>query len=209
MVFYGIILVIASYFIGNLDFAYIIVKKVRNEDVRNYGSGNAGTTNVLRTMGLKYAAPVFLLDALKGTVVILAAKYLEGALGLNGYFVALSGIAVIAGHNWPVLLGFKGGKGTATSIGIFLALDWKVALIAIVIGLLCLLIFKMVSLTSIVGMVVLPFAVLFVHGVVFSPELLLAIFLACSTVFQHRSNIKRIMAGTESKIGQKVDMGKK
>lgn len=199
----GIVCVVAAYFIGNLDFAYIVVKAVRGEDVRNYGSGNAGTTNVLRTMGLKYAVPVFVLDALKGSVVIVATRL----LGLSDAWTVAAGIAVICGHNWPVFLGFRGGKGTATSIGVFLFYDWRVALISIAIGLLVLLIFKMVSLTSIVGMVSLPFVYLAVCGLAFTPGLIFALFLCCSTVFQHRTNIKRIAAGTESRVGQKVKMG--
>lgn len=205
---YGVLLIVVSYFVGNLDFAYIVVKMVRHEDVRNYGSGNAGTTNVLRTMGLKYACPVFLLDALKGTVCILLAKWMVGSFDLSAYWIAAAGIAVIAGHNWPVLLGFRGGKGTATSIGVFIAMDPLVAVIAIAVGLLFLAFFKMMSLTSITGMVALPITVLVMRGVAFTPELLLALFMACSTVFQHRGNIKRIIAGTESKVGQKVDMKK-
>ena len=204
----GLILVVAAYFIGNLDFAYIMVRAVKGEDVRNYGSGNAGTTNVLRTMGLKYAIPVFVLDALKGSVVILAARL----LGFSEAWVAAAGIAVVCGHNWPVCLGFRGGKGTATSIGVFIVFDWPVALICIAIGLIFLAIFRMMSLTSIIGMVSLPIAVLIksifiTHGAVFTPELVFALFLCCSTVFQHRANIKRIAAGTESKVGQKVKMG--
>ncbi|MEG0495413.1 MAG: glycerol-3-phosphate acyltransferase, partial [Eubacterium sp.] len=97
-ILYGIILVVVAYFIGNLDFAYIMVKAVKGEDVRNYGSGNAGTTNVLRTMGLKYAAPVFLLDALKGSFVIVAARM----MGFSEAWVVAGGLAVIIGHNWPV-----------------------------------------------------------------------------------------------------------
>lgn len=199
----GIVCTVAAYFIGNLDFAYIMVKVVRGEDVRNYGSGNAGTTNVLRTMGLKYAVPVFVLDALKGSIVIIATRL----LGLSDAWTVAGGIAVICGHNWPVFLGFRGGKGTATSIGVFLFYDWRVALISIAIGLLVLVIFKMVSLTSIVGMVSLPFVYGIICGFNLTPGLFFAVFLCCSTVFQHRSNIKRIAAGTESKIGQKVKMG--
>lgn len=202
-------LAVLAYFVGNLDFAYIMVKAVRHEDVRNYGSGNAGTTNVLRTMGLKYAIPVFILDALKGTLCILLARYLIGAFGLSEWMMTVTGIAVICGHNWPVCLGFRGGKGTATSIGVFLAYDPLVAGICIAFGLLILAIFKMVSLTSISGLTSLPIVILLVRGLVWTPELALGIFLCCSSVFQHRSNIKRILAGTESKIGQKVDMGGK
>ncbi|MDO4289340.1 MAG: glycerol-3-phosphate 1-O-acyltransferase PlsY [Eubacterium sp.] len=199
----GIVCVVAAYFIGNLDFAYIVVKAVRGEDVRNYGSGNAGTTNVLRTMGLKYAVPVFVLDALKGSVVIVATRL----LGLADAWTVASGIAVVCGHNWPVFLGFRGGKGTATSIGVFLFYDWRVALISIAIGLVVLVIFKMVSLTSIVGMVSLPIVYLVLCGLALTPGVIFALFLCCSTVFQHRTNIVRIASGTESKIGQKVKMG--
>ncbi|MEG0310895.1 MAG: glycerol-3-phosphate 1-O-acyltransferase PlsY [Eubacterium sp.] len=201
-ILYGIILVVVAYFIGNLDFAYIMVKAVKGEDVRNYGSGNAGTTNVLRTMGLKYAAPVFLLDALKGSFVIVAARM----MGFSEAWVVAGGLAVIIGHNWPVCLGFRGGKGTATSIGLFVFFDWKVALIAIAVGLIVLAIFKMVSLTSIVGMTALPIVVLCLYQMNNIPEFIFALLLCISSVFQHRTNIKRIIAGTESKIGQKVKM---
>lgn len=201
-------LIVLSYFIGNADFAYIMVKAVRHEDVRNYGSGNAGTTNVLRTMGIKYAIPVFVLDALKGAVCILLARLLISQFGVTPWIYTGAGIAVICGHNWPVLLGFRGGKGTATSIGLFLAYDPLVAAICIVFGLIILAIFKMVSLTSITGMIALPITIIILRGFALTPELVLGLFLCVSSVFQHRSNIKRIIAGTESKIGQKVEMKK-
>ncbi|MCH4072833.1 glycerol-3-phosphate 1-O-acyltransferase PlsY [Pseudoramibacter sp.] len=204
----GILLLIGCYFIGNLDFAYIVVKKVKNDDIRNYGSGNAGTTNVLRTLGLKYAGIVLLLDALKGTLCIGIAKYLSLKFGLNPMWVAGAGIAVLCGHNWPILLKFRGGKGTATSIGLFLLYDWRIALICIAIALVILAIFKMVSLASITGMTILPFVTLLFFGVSNLPALVLTIFMALSTDIQHRSNIKRIISGTESKIGQHIEMKK-
>lgn len=195
-----LLMVVAAYFIGNLDFAYIVVKLVKKEDIRNYGSGNAGTTNVLRTMGRNYAILVFILDALKGSVVMLLAR----AIGFHGTWVeALAGAAVVCGHNWPALLGFKGGKGTATSIGVFMVYDPFVAVICIAFGLILLAIFKMMSLTSIAGMVSLPVVILLVHRLSLPPELALGIFLALSTTFSHKDNIKRIIAGTERKVGQK------
>lgn len=204
----GILLLIGCYFIGNLDFAYIVVKKVKNDDIRNYGSGNAGTTNVLRTLGLKYAALVLLLDALKGTLCIGIAKYLALKYGLNAMWIAGAGIAVLCGHNWPILLKFRGGKGTATSIGLFLLYDWRIALICIGIALVILAVFKMVSLASITGMTILPFVTFLFFGVSNPPALILTIFMALSTDIQHRSNIKRIVSGTESKIGQHIEMKK-
>lgn len=205
-VMWGILLLIGCYFIGNLDFAYIVVKIVKHDDIRNYGSGNAGTTNVLRTMGLKYAALVLLLDALKGTLCIAVAKYLSLKIGLDPMWIAGAGIAVLCGHNWPALLKFRGGKGTATSIGLFLLYDWRIAVICIGVALIILAIFKMVSLASITGMTILPFVTLAFWGLTNPPALILTIFMAVSTDVQHRSNIKRIIAGTESKVGQHVEM---
>nr|WP_320025921.1 glycerol-3-phosphate 1-O-acyltransferase PlsY [uncultured Acetobacterium sp.] len=197
----GIVFVIAAYLVGNLNFAYILVKFLKNEDVRNYGSGNAGTTNVLRVMGKNVAIPVFVLDALKGCLVIVIGRY---ALGLDEIFLVLGGIAVVAGHNWPAFLQFRGGKGTATSLGVFLTYDWQVAIIAIMIGMIVLGIWRMVSLTSMVGMTMLPiFALLFGRTVT---EVIFAFVLCLFSLFQHRKNIGRIIQGRESKLGQKVKM---
>lgn len=197
----GLVFVVAAYLIGNLNFAYILVKFLKNEDVRNYGSGNAGTTNVLRVMGKNVAIPVFLLDALKGCLVVVIGRYV---LSLNEVFLVLGGIAVVAGHNWPAFLQFRGGKGTATSLGVFLTYDWEVAIIAIMIGLIVLAIWKMVSLTSMVGMTMLPiFALLFGRTVT---EVIFAVVLCLFSLFQHRKNIGRIIQGRESKLGQKVNM---
>lgn len=200
----GIVFVVAAYLIGNLNFAYILVKFLKNEDVRNYGSGNAGTTNVLRVMGKNVAIPVFVLDALKGCLVIVIGRY---ALSLNEVFLVLGGVAVVAGHNWPAFLQFRGGKGTATSLGVFLTYDWQVAIIAIMIGLIILGIWKMVSLTSMVGMTMLPiFALLFSRTVT---EVIFAFVLCLFSLFQHRKNIGRIIQGKESKLGQKVKIKNK
>lgn len=197
----GIVFVIAAYLVGNLNFAYILVKFLKNEDVRNYGSGNAGTTNVLRVMGKNVAIPVFVLDALKGCLVIVIGRY---ALGLDEIFLVLGGIAVVAGHNWPAFLQFRGGKGTATSLGVFLTYDWQVAIIAIMIGMIVLGIWRMVSLTSMVGMAMLPiFSLLFARTVT---EVIFAFVLCFFSLYQHRKNIGRIIQGRESKLGQKVKM---
>ena len=197
----GLVFVVAAYLIGNFNFAYILVKFLKNEDVRDYGSGNAGTTNVLRVMGKNVAIPVFLLDALKGCLVIVVGRYL---LNLDEVFLVCGGIAVVAGHNWPAFLQFRGGKGTATSIGVFLVYDWEVAIIAIMIGLIVLAIWKMVSLTSMVGMTMLPVFTLLLGRTI--TELVFAVVLCLFSLFQHRKNIGRIIQGRESKLGQKVKM---
>ena len=197
----GLVFVVAAYLIGNFNFAYILVKFLKNEDVRDYGSGNAGTTNVLRVMGKNVAIPVFLLDALKGCLVIVVGRYL---LNLDEVFLGCGGIAVVAGHNWPAFLQFRGGKGTATSIGVFLVYDWEVAIIAIMIGLIVLAIWKMVSLTSMVGMTMLPVFTLLLGRTI--TEVVFAVVLCLFSLFQHRKNIGRIIQGRESKLGQKVKM---
>jgi len=197
----GLVFVVAAYLIGNLNFAYLLVKYLKHEDVRNYGSGNAGTTNVLRVMGKNVAIPVFLLDALKGCLVIVIGRYV---LSVDEVVLVLGGIAVVAGHNWPVFLQFRGGKGTATSLGVFLTYDWQIAVIAIAIGLIVLVIWKMVSLTSMVGMAMLPiFTLLFSRTVT---EVIFAFVLCLFSLYQHRKNIGRIIQGRESKLGQKVKM---
>lgn len=196
----GIVFVVAAYLVGNLNFAYILVKFLKNEDVRDYGSGNAGTTNVLRVMGKNVAIPVFVLDALKGCLVIVVGRL----LGLDDIFLSIGGVAVVAGHNWPAFLQFRGGKGTATSLGVFLTYDWQVAIIAIMIGLIVLGIWKMVSLTSMVGMTMLPiFTLLFGRSIT---ETIFAFVLCLFSLYQHRKNIGRIIQGRESKLGQKVKM---
>lgn len=196
----GIVFVIAAYLVGNANFAYILVKFLKNEDVRDYGSGNAGTTNVLRVMGKNVALPVFLLDALKGCLVIVVGRL----LGLDEIFLALGGVAVVAGHNWPAFLQFRGGKGTATSLGVFLTYDWQVAIIAIMIGLIVLGIWRMVSLSSMVGMTMLPvFTLIMGRSIV---EIVFAFVLCLFSLYQHRKNIGRIIQGRESKLGQKVKM---
>ena len=197
----GLVFVVAAYLIGNFNFAYILVKFLKNEDVRDYGSGNAGTTNVLLVMGKNVAIPVFLLDALKGCLVIVVGRYL---LNLDEVFLVCGGIAVVAGHNWPAFLQFRGGKGTATSIGVFLVYDWEVAIIAIMIGLIVLAIWKMVSLTSMVGMTMLPVFTLLLGRTI--TEVVFAVVLCLFSLFQHRKNIGRIIQGRESKLGQKVKM---
>lgn len=197
----GLVFVVAAYLIGNFNFAYILVKFLKNEDVRDYGSGNAGTTNVLRVMGKNVAIPVFLLDALKGCLVIVVGRYL---LNLDEVFLVCGGIAVVAGHNWPAFLQFRGGKGTATSIGVFLVYDWEIAIIAIMIGLIVLAIWKMVSLTSMVGMTMLPVFTLLLGRTI--TEVVFAVVLCLFSLFQHRKNIGRIIQGRESKLGQKVKM---
>lgn len=192
-----IILVIAAYFIGNISFSYLLAKRKLKADIRDFGSGNAGTTNVLRVMGKKYAIPVFIADALKGIIVVLLSKN----LATSDFIVYACGIAVIVGHNWPALLGFRGGKGVATSIGVFSVSHPIVAVVVIITGVLVVVVTKMVSLGSVTGLILLP-----VILILFSApkvDIIFGCIVAVIGVYQHRSNIKRLLNGTENKLGQK------
>ncbi|QSX08297.1 glycerol-3-phosphate 1-O-acyltransferase PlsY [Alkalibacter rhizosphaerae] len=191
------ILVILSYFIGNISFAYLLVKWKTKKDIRNFGSGNAGTTNVLRVLGKKYAVLVLLGDVFKGVAAILLAK----AFASNEITVVLSGLAVIAGHNWPAFMGFRGGKGIATSIGVFMMYDPMAALICIGIGVGLIALTRYVSLGSITGVALLPFIIYFLRGV--GLPLAFALVISVFSVYRHRGNIKRLLQGNENKLGQK------
>ncbi|HAE61358.1 MAG TPA: acyl-phosphate glycerol 3-phosphate acyltransferase [Eubacteriaceae bacterium] len=190
-------LVLLSYFIGNVSFAYLLTKFKMKEDIRNFGSGNAGTTNVLRVLGKKYAALVLLGDVVKGAVPILLANALAGM----DVTVMLCGLAVIAGHNWPALMGFRGGKGIATSIGVFLVYDPYVALVCLGLGILLIALTRYVSLGSISGMALLPIVTYLFYGV--NLRLAFALIIAVFSIYRHRSNIIRLMSGNENKLGQK------
>lgn len=192
-----ILVIIIAYFIGGINNAYIFTKFIKKIDIRNYGSGNAGATNVLRVLGFKAAFPVFMLDALKGVVAVLLGRLIAGNLG-----AMLAGIAVVCGHNWPALLGFRGGKGIATSFGVIMTINPVLGIYAFIIGILTIVFTKYVSLGSIIGAI--SFLLL---NLVFWQSFGMLIFSAVLTalaIFQHRSNIKRLLAGTESKFGQRT-----
>jgi glycerol-3-phosphate acyltransferase PlsY len=198
----GIVLIIICYFIGNLNFAYIFTKISLKEDIRDYGSGNAGTTNVLRVSGVKQAFIVFVLDAAKGALAIFLLTLYANANGLGEIYPLLAGLAVIIGHDWPIFLGFRGGKGVATTFGVVLALDFRIALITVAIFLAIVFISKMMSLGSVLGLISLA-----IVSMIFGSPIIMSLFVwvyALIGVFQHRGNIKRIINGNESKIGQKV-----
>lgn len=185
-------LIVISYFLGNFSTSVIISKLWANIDIRKHGSGNAGATNMYRILGAKAAILTLIGDALKGVFAVWIGRKFGGE-----YTALLCGMAVIIGHNWPVLLGFKGGKGIATAIGVVLTVNYIVALICILLGILVLIKTKYVSLASMVGIIVLPVLLLFNGGVM---HFLFGLVLMTMALFRHRGNIHRLMQGTESKI---------
>lgn len=193
----NIVAIIVSYLIGAVSFSIVIAKWVKGIDIRHHGSGNAGATNALRVLGKGPALAVFALDIAKG----MAAVYIGHALGENGWIPVLCGLAAIAGHNWPIWFKFKGGKGIATMIGVVATLCFLPALYAGIIAILLIVITRYVSLGSLVFAALMPISiVLFQYSL---PLLCGTLVLAVFAFVRHRTNIVKLLQGTENKLGVK------
>ena len=203
-----IIVAVIAYLLGSISFSVIISKKMSGFDVREKGSGNAGSTNVLRTVGKKAAILTLICDILKGVVAVLIAtlvgkiwKELDGAL-----LVQLAGIFVIIGHTFPIFFKFKGGKGVATSLGVLLITNWQIGLICLVFALVLMVLTQMVSVGSIGAAILYPVLTLFIsqNYIVPGTYIISSIIIAILVVFNHRSNVKRLLSGTENRINFKT-----
>jgi glycerol-3-phosphate acyltransferase PlsY len=184
-----------GYLLGSIPFGLILTRMAGLGDVRNIGSGNIGATNVLRTGNKKLAAATLLLDAFKGTAAVLIAYKLFGEeAGI------LAGFAAFIGHIFPVWIGFKGGKGVATYIGILLGLMWQMAAVFVVIWLVLAFITRYSSLSALVATLVIPVALWLLGAEKIAAAM--AVMTAISW-WKHKTNIARLAAGTESKIGAK------
>ena len=204
-----IIVVIIAYLLGSISFSIIISKKLAGFDVREKGSGNAGATNMLRSVGVKGAVLTLIGDCLKGVIAILVAV-IVGKIAKNAdkaLLVQLAGIAVVLGHTFPIFFNFKGGKGVATALGVVLVTNWQIGLICLVFALVLMALSRMVSLGSVGACVLFPVLVLFIKSNYIVTEgssyLIYSIILAVIVAFNHRSNIKRLLTGTENKISFK------
>ena len=200
---------LVAYLIGSVSFSVIFSKKIAGFDVREKGSGNAGATNMLRSVGKKAAVLTLLCDALKGVVAIIFA-IIVGAIAKESdkaLLVQIAGILVVVGHTFPVFFGFKGGKGVATSLGVLLITNWRIGLICLVFALVIMALTRIVSAGSVVAAVLFPVLVLFMHTNYTISEgssyFVYSIILAVIVLFNHRSNIKRILSGTENKLSFK------
>lgn len=201
-----IIIGIIAYLIGSINFSILISKKMAGFDVREKGSGNAGTTNVLRSVGKKAAALTLICDISKGIVSILIAV-IVGKFVKNvspAILVEVAALFVVIGHTFPVFFGFRGGKGVATSLGVILLVNWKIGLICLVFALVLIAITRMVSLGSISAAVLFAVLTVFIRdGYIAEFEgsyIIFGVILASLVIFNHRSNLKRILAGNENKI---------
>lgn len=202
-----ILIGIISYCLGSISFSVIFSKKMAGFDVREKGSGNAGSTNVLRTVGKKAAALTLICDILKGIVAILLAFAFNHIVeDSNGaLMVQIAGIMVVLGHTFPVFFKFKGGKGVATSLGIIVLINYQIGLICLIFALLVMFLTKTVSIGSIMAAILFPVLTLVMRDnyLIEGNYIVFGILLALIVIFNHRSNIKRIMNGEENKLGKK------
>jgi acyl phosphate:glycerol-3-phosphate acyltransferase len=190
----------AAYLIGSISFGYVAARVAKGIDVRKFGSGSTGTTNVLRTAGIWAAGFTVAGDFLKGVLVAVAAWQLN----LPQLSVVLCGLAVVAGHNWPVFLRFKGGRGVATGFGVSLGLTWQVSLILFAAWALIILISRYVSLGSIVVSLAYPIVIILLRYD--WPIVMFAVIGGGAIFLMHWKNLLRLVKGEESKIGQKVEL---
>ncbi|ASS77177.1 acyl-phosphate glycerol 3-phosphate acyltransferase [Tumebacillus algifaecis] len=186
-----------AYLLGSISTSTILAKKVAGIDIRKHGSGNAGATNTLRVLGPKLAGIVLVLDASKGVIAVLLAKL----LAMPDLVVAGSAIAVIVGHNWPIFFRFRGGKGIATTIGAVLALVTVPALLAGAVGLLVLYATRYVSLAALSFTALLPLCSYLLQAPDQFVWFTSAAFVL--SLWVHRANIGRLVAGRENKLGAK------
>ena len=205
-----IIIAIIAYAIGSINFSVIISRKMAGFDVREKGSGNAGTTNVLRSVGIKAALLTLICDILKGVVSIIIAIIVGNIIQNTdkALLVQIAGIAVIVGHTFPIFFEFKGGKGVATSLGVLLMTNWQIGLSCLIFALVIIIATRMVSMGSVGAAILFPILTLFIDGHFIVPSsgfnyLIYSIILALFVIFNHRENIKRILNGTENKISFK------
>lgn len=202
-----IIVSIIAYLLGSISFSIIISKKMAGFDVREKGSGNAGATNVLRSVGKKAAILTLICDCLKGVLAILVA-FVVGKIAKNldeSLLIQLAGVFVILGHTFPVFFKFKGGKGVATSLGVLLMTNWQIGLICLVFALVLMVLTRFVSLGSIGAAILFPVLTVFIHTnyLVNGNYIIFAIILAVLVVFNHRTNVQRLLAGKENKLSFK------
>lgn len=211
MNFAAIVTVIAAYLIGSINTS-IIISKIKKNDIRTHGSGNAGATNTLRVMGKAAAAGVVLGDALKAFLATGAAALIAKWFSINYpntlILKYLAVTAVVIGHNFPVFFGFRGGKGIVTSVAVIFTIDWRLGIIVLGVGVIAIILTRYVSLGSLIGCVLFPLVCYvrymdapwsYEKAVIFP-----AVFLGILGIIRHKNNIKKLISQTERKIGEKA-----
>ena len=201
---------IIAYLLGSISFSVIISKKMAGIDVREKGSGNAGSTNVLRSVGKKAAALTLVCDVLKGVVAVLIAFIVGLIMGEEAVdkslLIQCAGLFAVVGHTFPIFFKFKGGKGIATALGVLLIVNWNIGLICLVFALIVMALTRMVSLGSIAAAILLPVLALFMPHTAYIVDgnyFIYSLILSGFVIFNHRSNLKRLLEGKENKLSFK------
>lgn len=199
--FLSLIAALAAYLIGSLSFAVLVSRAMGLGDPRRYGSGNPGATNVLRSGNKGAAVLTLVLDALKGFMPVWAVAAFGAPWGLGEGTAALVGVAAFLGHLWPVFFGFKGGKGVATAAGVLIGLNPWLGLATLATWLIIAYFFRYSSLAALVAALFAPFYQLLIWGP--GPTAIAVGVMGLLLVWRHAANIQKLLAGTESKLGQK------
>ncbi|MCQ2454542.1 MAG: glycerol-3-phosphate 1-O-acyltransferase PlsY [Clostridia bacterium] len=212
MVFTAVIAVICAYLLGSINFAVVFIRAFINKDVRNIGSGNAGTTNAMRAGGKKVGILTFLCDFAKGVFSAFLGKivfsYLFEITAINYvkpiYGAYICGFVCLIGHIWPLFFEFRGGKGVATGVGVFFVICPIASLIGLVAFTVCFLISRTVSLSSIIGTVsvVATALILYDKSAMFLPQLVMGCIMGIMVIVKHKDNIKKIIKGEENKFAK-------
>jgi len=193
-----VITIIIGYFLGSIPVGYLIVNAKTGGDIRKTGSGGTGATNVSRRAGKGAGILTLALDALKGSAAVIIATVVVGDTNHAAWWIGIAGIAAMVGHIFPVWLGFRGGKGVATGVGVFLVLTPVAVLISGLLFVIIVVFTRYVSLGSMLGAVAVPaFAWLLNYG---TPLVFTTLFGAALIIYAHRQNIQRLITGTENKF---------
>jgi glycerol-3-phosphate acyltransferase PlsY len=196
----GIIVVAVAYLVGSISFAMVASRVFGLPDPHDYGSGNPGASNVLRTGHRKAALVTLVGDGIKGFVVVEAAILIAAAMALPGFVVPAAALAVFLGHLFPVYYGFRGGKGVATAAGIVFALNWPVGLVLAIVWLTLAFGFKISSLAGLVAAALMPLGMFYELGAV--PVTFVMVVIAVLVFWRHRENIRKLVRGDERVIGR-------
>ena len=199
-----VICAMIGYLIGSVNSSILVGKILRQKDIRTQGSGNAGATNVLRFMGRRAAASVLICDMLKGIISVLITWWMKSLFNVETFFdpALIAGIATVVGHLFPIYFKFKGGKGVATSLALGLIIDWRVGLIVLAIAIPIIIFLRMVSLAALMGALSYPILTFLFNRD--NPEMIVySIFICVVLYWTHRTNLKRLLTGTENKISWK------
>jgi len=197
------LIIISCYLLGSIPFGYIVGKLFKKVDIRELGSGNIGTTNAFRILGPPLASLVLIGDIGKGILSI----YLVHFLNIDNLFIStIAGLAVICGHDWSIFLGFKGGKGIATTFGVVFALNPIISILAVIVWVVVMIITRYASLSSILAVIsIMIFTILFKQPYEY---IVLGAIIIILSIFKHKENIERLKSGKERKIREKIEIKK-